>query len=714
MATSGFGAKVKLSVDKSGKTEFNKQITEQVKPIKISEQFTVLQKDMDRVRSDAQAKLNKKPITLKVGRIDCSSAIADVQQQLSAMLSSLSVSNGVNISGLKDFAGGAKTGGSGSSGSSSGGGAGGGAIGQGSASDNSKNERARLATLEQLYSLLTKLEEAEKKWTAAQNSTSSSYYRQLAADVTTLQEALEELSGESGEALEASTAMANAQRNITTIGNDEYTEILNTLAEVKTRYAAVTEQIKYNDEATRSESQAAIESLQKRRDALQSYITVLQNVRAATPEQADKNAGVVTDYQKLSDDIDAVARSGEVAQEAIQGLVSRMDALEPAAKSTANVRVQLQALSTQVSATDQALRNLGIGASKEESESIAALADRVANLKVRLTELQATMNNPKAQNTLTGDVWESMSEEIQSVSAEIQKIGGMKALWGDTGQNAALTRINNLMSELTRKQNAWTAAATGGTKEYYDGITQCISNLKGLKDQVADNAISPTSYAKTFADINAKAKEATTAIVAAHKNTLALSDRLGGLAKKFTSWLSVSQIIMFAVRSLRQMITNVKEIDSAMTQLQIVTGATDTQMEKFLTNSIKLAKELGQSVTDVLGSIETFSRLGYNLTEASELAKYAGILANVANVDTSEATTGITSIIKGYNMDVQNAEHVADVLVEVGQKYAVSASEMMEAYEKSGAALNATNTSFEKSAGLIAAANAAVELCRAA
>ena len=54
----GFGAKVKLTVDKSGKQEFNNQINSMVNQIKISNKFTVLQKDMDRVRREAQTMLN--------------------------------------------------------------------------------------------------------------------------------------------------------------------------------------------------------------------------------------------------------------------------------------------------------------------------------------------------------------------------------------------------------------------------------------------------------------------------------------------------------------------------------------------------------------------------------------------------------------------------------------------------------------------------------
>lgn len=168
-------------------------------------------------------------------------------------------------------------------------------------------------------------------------------------------------------------------------------------------------------------------------------------------------------------------------------------------------------------------------------------------------------------------------------------------------------------------------------------------------------------------------------------------------------------IALASRQALKAVYANVKEIDSGMTQLKIVTGATDKQMSKFFKSASAQAKELGKSITDVLKNIETFSRLGYNLADATELSKYASILSNTAAVGTDEATTGLTSIIKGYNLDVSQAEHVADVLIEVGQKYAISAGELMDAFQRGGAALNASGTSFEKSAALFAAGNAAMQ-----
>lgn len=247
------------------------------------------------------------------------------------------------------------------------------------------------------------------------------------------------------------------------------------------------------------------------------------------------------------------------------------------------------------------------------------------------------------------------------------------------------------------------------SKQAYENLQNQKVVLDDIRKKYDSGAASAEDLRKAQDDVKTATKEATETFKANGEHVSSLGARIKGLAQKFASWLGVSQVIMYAVRSIKKMISAAVEIDAAMTQLKIVTNATDAEMRQFSNTAITLAKSLGKSVTELTKSIETFSRLGYSLKDASELAKYATIMSNVAGVSNEEATTGLTSIVKGFNLKVDDAEHVADVLINVGQKYAVSAGEMMEAYEKSGAALNATNTKFEKSAGLIAAANASVQ-----
>ncbi len=314
--------------------------------------------------------------------------------------------------------------------------------------------------------------------------------------------------------------------------------------------------------------------------------------------------------------------------------------------------------------TEHDLLNKLSGAKEDASNKAAAAAEREAAARER-AELRATQASKDA--VLSAKKLQNQYQNLISV-ASLKKHGE---------HYTALVKDKRALDELVAK--------------YDEGRI----GLEEFKDALAQSGMALDSHRTTINLIG--------------KDTQGLVSRISQMAKSFSVWFGTTRLVMSAFRYFKQMVSASIELETAFNQLQIVTGATDKEMEKFAQTSFELAGSLGKSVSEVTKAIETFSRLGYSLSDAGELAKYATIMSNVASVDLEEATTGITSIIKGFDMDVSNAEHVADVLVEVGQKYAVSASEMMTAYEKSGAALNATNTSFEKSAGLIAAANAAVQ-----
>ena len=258
----------------------------------------------------------------------------------------------------------------------------------------------------------------------------------------------------------------------------------------------------------------------------------------------------------------------------------------------------------------------------------------------------------------------------------------------------------------------WSAAEHSlhaSSRDAYQNLKANVDALGQTRQRYQDGAASALELRQAQDALQTSLRETGMILRENGDATMSFGERISNLGKKFGAWFGTTRIIMGAIRAIKQMVSAVTELDSAFAQLRIVTGATDAEMEQFAQTAYRLSQAVGRNVVDVTKSIETFSRLGYALPDATELAQLANVLANVASVDVDEATTGMTSIIKGYDMNVQDASHVADVLVSVGQKYAVSASEMMEAYEKTGAALHATNTTFEKSAGLIAAANAAVQ-----
>ena len=381
-------------------------------------------------------------------------------------------------------------------------------------------------------------------------------------------------------------------------------------------------------------------------------------------------------------------------QAGINSLVSQVNANPPKIKlkfddsSLSSMKKQIESM-TKAAASANAMKSTG-GYTK-------------TNSGIWVKDTSAINANTQAKNKNADATKRSADATKQASSSENNFVAGTKK------HTDALNKVNTLLGQVTANTKKWTAARNGKSSESYSTLKNQISELNTLKSGLLNGSVSAEQFENSFRKIKSTVTESTGAIRAAGENTKTLGDRFGGLAGKFASWLSVTQVIMTVVRTAKEMVSAAVEVESAMAQIQIVTGASDSQMEAFLTKSIALAKELGQSVTDVASSIETFARLGYNMSDSSNLAKYANIMANVGNTDVDTATTGITSIIKGYELDANDAEHVSDVLVKVGQEYAISAEELMAAFQRGGAALHASGTDFEKSAALFAATNASLQ-----
>lgn len=381
-------------------------------------------------------------------------------------------------------------------------------------------------------------------------------------------------------------------------------------------------------------------------------------------------------------------------QAGITSLVSQVNANPPKIKlkfddsSLSSMKKQIESM-TKAAATANTAKSMG-GYTK-------------TNSGIWVKDTAAIKANTQAKNENASATKKAADATKQAKASEDTFAAGTKK------HTDALNKVNTLLGQVTANTQKWTAARSGKSSDNYSALKGQITALETLKSGLMNGTVSAEQFENSFRSIKSTVTESSAAIRAAGENTQTLGDRFGGLATKFASWLSITQVIMTAVRTAKQMVSAAVEVESAMAQIKIVTGASDSQMEAFLTKSIALAKELGQSVTDVASSIETFARLGYNMSDSSNLAKYANIMANVSNTDVDTATTGITSIIKGYELDANDAEHVSDVLVKVGQEYAISAEELMAAFQRGGAALHASGTDFEKSAALFAATNASLQ-----
>ena len=172
----------------------------------------------------------------------------------------------------------------------------------------------------------------------------------------------------------------------------------------------------------------------------------------------------------------------------------------------------------------------------------------------------------------------------------------------------------------------------------------------------------------------------------------------------------IAQLLLLVLsRALKQAYNNVKKIDTAMTELKIVTEATSKQMNDAAKNISKAAREIGTGIADLTKSTTVYARLGYDLKDAQTLAEKTTIYAKVAGVNVNEATTNITGIIKAFNIGAGGLESVLDQLIWIGNNFPISQAEIGEAMNNAASALAANGNSLQQAIAIVSAANATIQ-----
>lgn len=147
---------------------------------------------------------------------------------------------------------------------------------------------------------------------------------------------------------------------------------------------------------------------------------------------------------------------------------------------------------------------------------------------------------------------------------------------------------------------------------------------------------------------------------------------IGGLKKKFkevATYFASFGSIYRVWGTLKQGVQYVKEIDSALTELKKVTDETDATYAKFLQTAAKTGSEIGTTISEFVNATADFARLGYSISEATELAKAASVYKNVGDgiTDVSQATESIISTMKAFGIEASNAMGIVDRFNEVGK-----------------------------------------------
>ena len=306
---------------------------------------------------------------------------------------------------------------------------------------------------------------------------------------------------------------------------------------------------------------------------------------------------------------------------------------------------------------------------------------------------------------------ENEAKQAATSAAAAKKLADDQAMKSEMSRQALLKKSYTLLTQMQNAENKWTAAKTGKSSSAYTAIQSDIASLQQWNMQFKSGQMTADEFSAKLSSLSSSFTTNSHTIKAAGEATQTWSQRLGGLSAKFGTWFSITRVIMAAYRALRQMVSAVIDVDTAMTELKKVTDETDDTYNKFLENAAVRAKELGAALSDVVTATADFARLGFNIGEAEELADAAIVYKNVGDgiENISDASESIIATMQAFGIEASEVMTIVDKFNEVGNNYAISSKGVGDALLRSAAAMHSANNTLDETIALATASNTIVQ-----
>ena len=360
-------------------------------------------------------------------------------------------------------------------------------------------------------------------------------------------------------------------------------------------------------------------------------------------------------------------------------------------------------------------------------------------LQKRMEATQKSIDAVRKQNAFLGrdetPEAKEIFEQAETAMGQLQKkaLSGVKAgSWLTEGFPEAVSdmgKIESMVNTITGRRGAGTMATNAEIDSLlgkvntdlakYDipdevrsklvGLQQLLQESRGDADELGD-AMSNVSKTK-FNELQAQFKSLDGQIQKTSLIGKNFGQELGdAMHTQFTQlaaqYLGIREFIQYG----KQMAQTVVELDTSLKELQKVSGEGNDRIAKSFQASSETAKELGSTISDVINSTADWSRLGYNISEAEELARVTTMYQNIAQgIDQSAASEYLVSTLQGFQLQADQAESVIDKINEVAQNFAIDQAGIGEALQRSAASFYTSGTDLSKAIALVTSANSVLQ-----
>ena len=182
--------------------------------------------------------------------------------------------------------------------------------------------------------------------------------------------------------------------------------------------------------------------------------------------------------------------------------------------------------------------------------------------------------------------------------------------------------------------------------------------------------------------------------------------------QSFLTYNTVTQFFNTVSDGIKDMISQVKELDDALTEFKKVSDLSGEALDRYVDKAYEMGKTVAKTGTEMIEAATSFKKSGYGDEMSLELGKVATMYTNIADeaISSADAADFVIAQMKAFKLEtadatetLNNAYHVIDAVNEVSNNFAVSSSDIAINLGKASAVMANAGNSLEQMIGLMTA-----------
>ena len=304
-------------------------------------------------------------------------------------------------------------------------------------------------------------------------------------------------------------------------------------------------------------------------------------------------------------------------------------------------------------------------------------------------KLQAKIDDSSKTITELNKQIKTLENKVSSLEIKVKMPSSTNKGFGDL--NSQLNKLQVNMSEF--KDNILSTSST------FDTTTTRYTNNAGKILTIQEKMVAGEKRYKL------SLKEVGSAVETNAKQADKWKYSWSKAFQSFTTYMSVTTVFYQTINTIKDMIQEVTELDSALTELRKVTDLEGESLQNFTKNAYDAAEAVAKTGTEMVQAATEFAKAGYDESQVLKLGELALMYTNIADEEVSAAESAEFMIaqMKAFNIEAEDAIHIIDAVNEVANNFAVSSADIANNLGKSSAVMANAGNSYEQMIGLLTA-----------